>query len=51
MLRSVLIQTIGEYTPIPIDGGFSIDFPWIVSGLLLCVALYSIFRLIGALFK
>lgn len=56
MLKDILIDLIGDYTPVVFDdialqGAAGVDYPFIGSVLLVIVTVFCIWRLIGGWFR
>lgn len=60
VLRNIITQIIGSYQPnanvvdgnlVYLDGAAGVDWVWIMSALLFLLVIWSVFRLIGVLFR
>lgn len=55
--KSFIVSVLGSYTPVVynngvsdiIPGGFAgVDWSYVIAGAILCIVIYSVFKLIGA---
>lgn len=60
VLRNIITRIIGTYQPnanivdgnvVYLDGAAGVDWVWIMSALLFLLVIWSVFRLIGVLFR
>lgn len=50
-LKDLLLNFIGDYSPVIYGDNFAIDVPWVCACFLFLLCVYSIFRAIGGILK
>ena len=51
-MKDVVEMILGAYVPLEDSlGAYHIDWPYLFGGILFCISVYSLFRIIGGLFK